>query len=821
MQKPLLESLEDRTLPSFLAPVVYEVGDGPRGVAVGDLRGNGHLDIVTANGSVLLGNGDGTFQPAVNFAGSGGFVALAKLRPNGPLDAIIPTGGTVSVFLGNGDGTFRPAVRYSVGPSFASAFAVAVGDFTGHGVLDLVTANFGDEFDPDSFSVLPGNGDGTFQTAVNHTVPFPVVSLAAGDFTGSGHFSIAIGSQGGAQVLLGNGDGTFQNPVFYATDPHSFVSVMVRDLAGTGRLDLVTGNPGSSPSTVSVLRGNGDGTFGPASNYSLKVRGGGILAAGRFRPGGPLDLVAAGDGNSVIVLPGAGDGTFGTPSQYPVGGTGPAGLAVGDFAGLGTDDIVATNPNLFSGAATVTVLLNQGDGTFPPPLSTTHFGQGAQGLATGDFRGIGVQDLVTTNQFRNSVSVYPGIGDGTFGPPRSFPAGQSPIGVVVGDFTGHGRLDILVIAPSGGSTLQLLVGNGDGTFQAPRSIPAGGVTLTIAAGHFHDPNILDLVTLDFQHNRANVLLGNGDGTFQAPVSYDVGRSPSSVAVGDLRGNGITDLVVANRSDATVSVLLGNGDGTFASAVNYPVGPGPGFVTVGSLRRNGRLDIVTTNGSPNVTVLLGNGDGTFGAPTRYDGGIGNNEAAIAAFNGDGIPDIVVTNHSTGRVSLLPGNGDGTFQPRLQFAVGPRPFALTVGDFNGDHLSDVAVLSEPGQIGPRESTIFVLLNDGRPSHASPGRGGFSNRSIPLTTKHSPAPGRIAPGVFSLLPSGARGPSSVDTTVRDQPVAVRQSQPETAAPLPAEGTVRQATDAVFADSHPIRAAIPSAEWDVEELELGLVSK
>src|SRR5262249_29249449 len=125
-QKPLLESLEDRTLPSLLAPIVYSIGQAPEGLAVGDLRGNGRLDIVTANArdgsvSVLLGNGDRTFQPAVHFAtgaNSSLFVALAKLRPGGPLDVITANSnpdanGTVSVLLGNGNGTFRPAAQYN------------------------------------------------------------------------------------------------------------------------------------------------------------------------------------------------------------------------------------------------------------------------------------------------------------------------------------------------------------------------------------------------------------------------------------------------------------------------------------------------------------------------------------------------------------------------------------------------------------------------------------------------------------------------------------------------------------------------------------
>jgi len=378
MQKPLLESLEDRHLPSLFAPVVYNVPDRLQGVAVGDLRGNGRLDIVT-NVGVLLGNGDGTFQPAIPLATGGTSVTLGQLRPGGPLDVITTTpdsegSGTVNVLLGNGDGTFRPPVRYDLDAG-ESPVALAVSDFAGRGIPDLVTANVGDQFHPDTFSVLAGNGDGTFQTAVTHTLSFQPASLAAGDFTGNGHLSIAMGTGRGAMVLLGNGDGTFQAPVFYPTDPNSSVSsLLVRDLAGIGRLDLVTANLGGG--TVSVLRGNGDGTFGPATNYPVGDRFPRTVAAGRFRPGGPLDLVTANTEHSTVgVLPGAGDGTFGQPAQYAPGTSGPGAVAAADFAGRGTDDLVATN----SGA--VSVLLNRGDGTFPP-LDTIHFGQRRFGVAT-------------------------------------------------------------------------------------------------------------------------------------------------------------------------------------------------------------------------------------------------------------------------------------------------------------------------------------------------------------------------------------------------------------------------------------------------------
>jgi hypothetical protein len=637
----------------------------------------------------------------------------------------------VSVLLGNGNGTFRPAVHYTADPR-ANAVAVAAGDFTANGIPDIVTVNakvtrYSHVF---SYSVLMGNGDGTFRAAVTNTLPNAPSSLATGVFTSNGNLSIAVGTKGGVMVLLGNGDGTFQAPVFYAADPKSIVSsVVVSDLAGTGKVDLATAN--SQNNSVSVLLGNGNGAFGPATNYAVGGQGPRTVAAGRLQPNGPLDLVTNDLGsNSVSVLPGAGNGTFGNASQYFAADS-PSAVAMGDFAGRGIDDIVVTNsPQGALGMGAVSVLLNRSNGTFAPlPIQAT--GDYNEGIATGDFRGNGIQDLVMTTELFDTVSVFLGNGDGTFGAPHTFPAGSGgPLDVIVGDFNGDGHLDLLVTEASGSTFADLLMGNGDGTFQAPIQVPLCAANLGITVGHLHNPNILDLVLTDYQNNRIEVMLGNGDGTFQAPVSYAVGQGPTSVAVGDLRGNGVNDLVVTNADDNTVSVLLGNGNGTFQPAVNYSmsnntqVANDPRSVTLGSLRSKGPLDIVMTNyGTSNVTVLLGNGNGTFGAPMHFAAGMNTSDAVVIAdFDGNGTADLLVNNEQADVVTLLPGNGDGTFRAPIQLATGKTPFAMTVGNFDTHNLPEVAVLGAA-------QTISVLLNDSGgavPAKSASVRTGSANPS-----------------------------------------------------------------------------------------------
>jgi hypothetical protein len=795
-----VETLEKRDLPSFLGSALYDTDQGPFGVAVGDLRGDGHLDIVTGNGthntvSVLLGNGDRSFQRPVNYATGGlGYesVTLAQLRPGGPTDIISASNdfdfGTLSVLLGVGDGTFRRAVQYSVGVGEIPV-AAAVGDFTGDGILDIVTAD--DGYLGPMISVLPGRGDGTFGSPISLAVDQSLYSLTTGDFAGNGHLDIAVGVGGGVDVFLGNGDGTFQAPVFYPTTPSSAVtSVVAQDLSGNGNLDLVTANPGAN--TVSVLLGHGDGTFGSAISYDVVGRSPLTVAVGHLRPGGPLDLVTANpDSDSVSVLSGNGDGTFSSAASYAAAG--PGRVTTADLTGAGLDDIVATNGE----GATVTVLANQGDGTFstpaPQPLNLPF------SLATADLRHLGILDLVTT-EFVNgtgNLAVLLGNGDGTFQAPHLYPAGPGASKLVVGDFNGDGNFDVAVSGPPS-NVVWVFLGNGDGTFQDPISVPAVSTSRAqvhdLAVGHFHDPNILDLVTLD-TGNQVNVILGNGDGTFQTPVSYDLGRGlPGNVTVVDINQDGRDDIFAS--TDSGVQLLLGNGDGTFQAPVPFTLGFPE---AVADLNGDGRSDLVLLTRSGfnlDYSVALGNGDGTYQAPYRIAPATG--ALALADFNGDGVLDLAELNFQGSAVKVLLGNGDGTFKDPVRSAVGAEPRAVVAGDFNGDGLPDLAVANR--------NSLSVLTNDGH-WPASPRRA---------TSHTHPKSGPAAPpeGLTALLASPAMSGAA---QLAAQEAAAQPSLVERAAP----GQPRlEHLDAVFAagtaaGQRPVAALARPRAFSLDDLD------
>ena len=274
-------------------PSVYSSANA---IAVGDFNHDGNLDIVTANYhddvvTLLLGNGDGTFQDFVTYDVGKGPADLAVGDFNNDRNLDIVAGNdygfepalhkTVSVLLGNGNGTFQ-AQKTSDVADFV--YAVAVGDLNHDGNLDIVAASFGGIRAPSDHlvSILLGTGDGTFQRYQDYSVADSPTAVAVGDFTNNGVLDIVTAnvgatnfSIGSVSVLLGNGDGTFQAYKNYSVGNYnSPIAVTVGDFTNDGNLDIATANlfpvNGNFALTITILHGNGDGTFGPPQNTQLR-----------------------------------------------------------------------------------------------------------------------------------------------------------------------------------------------------------------------------------------------------------------------------------------------------------------------------------------------------------------------------------------------------------------------------------------------------------------------------------------------------------------------------------------------------------------------
>ena len=262
-----------------------------------------------------------------------------------------------------------------------------------------------------------------------------------------------------------------------------------------------------------------------------------------------------------------------TRVDYAAGGT-PAGVAIGDFDGDARPDLAVAN----NGSNSVSVLLNNGDGTFAPATNFA-IGAGQFAVATADLNGDGRLDLVTASQATNNVSVLFGNGDGTFGAATHFGAGGFPASIAIADLNGNGALDLAVANESG--TVSVLLGNGSGGFAPATHYTAAPGTISVAIGDLNGDSRLDLATANLGSNTVSVLLGTGGGSFAAATSLIAGTHPISVAMGDLNGDNKLDLAIANQSSNNISVLLGNGDGSFAAATNFAVGTTPQSVAIGT------------------------------------------------------------------------------------------------------------------------------------------------------------------------------------------------------------------------------------------------
>lgn len=338
-------------------------------------------------------------------------------------------------------------------------------------------------------------------------------------------------------------------------------AVVVGDFNRDGMTDVATAELSSN--NISVLLGNGDGTFRPALPLAVSLPR--ALTVGDFNGDGVPDL-AVGGSQGVSIFLGNGDGTFQPARDFAVGGQPALALAAGDFNRDGALDLAVV-----IGAQPVFVLLGRGDGTFQAAQSFAADGANTV-VAVADLNCDGALDIVTVNRVgtttgSSTTSVLLGDGDGTFRSAQVFPSGYRgtfPGAIEVVDFNRDGAVDLVVLNNDGdgGSVISLHLGNGDGTFQPARRLTTGKDFRGLASSDFDGDGKLDLAVTNVLSTMSNevfalwVLRGNGDGTVRAPLSFEATGVPGPAAVGDFTGEGSPDLVVANLR-STVSLFINN------------------------------------------------------------------------------------------------------------------------------------------------------------------------------------------------------------------------------------------------------------------------
>ena len=473
----------------------------PQQVLVQDLNNDNKLDVLVStftrgDVSELLGNGDGTFQAARIFhAGTrADAMRLADFNADGKDDLLVTNGSLSNVALLFGDGTGNFGAATSV-PSGRTATALATGDFNHDGKTDYITANF----DSNTVSVVLGRRNGKF------------VDIGAG------------------------------LPI--ATDfPNQIISA---DFNGDGLPDLALVDTGVNRigQAVEILLGTNNGGFGPAKAFPTGTQPEGLTATD-FNHDGHLDLVVTNfgtfptDRGGVSLLLGNGDGSFQAPANFAAGDF-PVGIASGDFNGDGNPDVVVADFGTSAGVAGVTLLLGNGNNGFAPAQTVVTFPQFTvfTNILSGDFNNDGKQDIAYISELNdNRVSVQFGNGDGTF--QAAIPALiRSAFTTIffdfeVGDFNNDGIADFAV--EEDGLT-EIVLNDGNGHFTSSGVFSEGnGATFTfvpkLVLADFNGDGALDVAAPDGFGQTMAVLLGNGDGTLGTATVFGGGINSSATAI---------------------------------------------------------------------------------------------------------------------------------------------------------------------------------------------------------------------------------------------------------------------------------------------------
>jgi len=642
---------------------IPDAGSGVNDIELGDLNGDGFLDIVTCG-----------FQYDSSSSSSGG--------DDPEFGPIMYINNNVSYRLNNGDGTFGPRTELSTN---ADPRDVTLTDLDGDGDLDIACIEF------DAFSGLLtwfNNGSGSFGPRNETSTSVASTAMDAADVDGDGDQDILITRSFDhvLEVYYNNGSGSFVSLASYPTGGARPAGIDIGDTNGDGFPDVaVTVDSGSR---LNVFTNDGLGGFGAMQNISTGSSPVGVRFAD-IDGDGDQDLFTTSSSTRTMRFHlNDGTGFYGAGNAFNVGGVNK--IAVADLNNDGLVDLGMCNQLFSSGFA---VHLNSPNGIdsmrddyFPvsDPLTMSLMDFNADGKAD-----IAVSRLTSSTP---SVAVMINAGDGTYPTQLDLTAGSIPY-LTTGDVNGDGRPDI-VTANLSSNNMSVFINNGAGGYNAAVNTALGLSPSYPVLGDLDGDGDLDFTAASGSSNVIIRMLNNGSGVFGSQSNIAIPDNPFRHALGDVDGDGNLDIVSPRRNVDVVAVLLGNGDGTFGAIADYSVDDGPNGVRLADLDADGDLDFVVHNirnsdpaSMDSISIRFNNSSGVFSGSTEliYSGSI--EDIHLDDIDGDGAIDIVAAHRDQTGYTVYSNNGDGTSWSRRSYLEGRGTRAVLAADINEDGTMDV--------------------------------------------------------------------------------------------------------------------------------------
>ena len=652
-------------------------------------------------------------------------LAVGDLDGDGALDLVSGATGGNKAFplLGNGAGRLLSLPPVFVGPTPSG---LALGNFDGDGVLDLVASlEFSGEV-----ALLLGDGSGGFGAPSVSGVGAEPSGIAVGDLDGDGNADVAVSEQGthGLRVLYGDGAGGLGEPLFLQAELHP-ENVSIADVDQDGELDLVSANAHSA--SLSLFAGDGNGGFAPGEHVNVGWLPNDV-AFGDLDSDGDQDVVVSNhnsDGPQIL---------FAIPGGFTHNGANLWGktvsVDVADVDGDGDLDVATTNEltHFPCSDGEVFVHRNDGLGNFSfADQERLNVGCHPMDVRFGDWNGDGRWDVATANQGSDSVSLVLGAqGGGWVLPEAQFWSSAAiglPYGLAVADVQGDGALDLLTglsCSCFGESHLGVFAGESAGGFNSPAGYPFTGTHVRdLLAADFDGDGDVDAVVGAYSGSPTvldtlSTLFNDGVGGFDAVQASVGSHDLRKLELSDLDLDGALDLVIASDNfftNGAFSLLRGDGAGGFGAAHTVQLSGGQGGLVVAELDGDGLPDVAVGNADEQrVELYPGDGAGGVGAPSFLPLSAAPRALALADLDADGQFDLVGSLQSLDpngpSVFRLTNLGAGAFAGLELSALGSAA-ELTVADVDGDSHQDVLLAPTA------EHQMGVLLGDGAGGFATP--------------------------------------------------------------------------------------------------------